>query len=515
MPARRPHSLAGRATTRGLIAAATFAALLYVLGFTLAPNAAADEAPVAGAFVYPVGDELDYTKGRPGESGGFYVSDEYLATRGRKKKRIHRGVDLANGRGGAEVRSIASGVVVVADASALIKYKRRQTIKVPKVVNGKRTYVKGTRLRTAYKWRTGWGNYVVVRHTLPDGKTIHSLYAHLAPKSVVVKRGEVVAAGQPLGKVGRTGRASSAHLHLEIRKSLPEGREVVAVSADGEVEDGVEEGGAEAAEDEPTVEERTFARISTVDPIAFLEGHVKRYEDLEPGSWQARYALAAARDGLLSVDDNRFEPEADISRAEFYRALVSAFRLGTPFTRDEYASSVDALVDAGILDPTTSREHRAGDSIERDDALELLLRCLDRGAARARTLAAIKPDAVALDFNRQFAGREAAEQALAEAKAKSDADYRDRKKKAEAERARLAKAAKAARAKGKKVRVKVPKVKPIPAIPLLDAGFEALAKSTRKLTRAESCLLLASALRLKADKVSMLQRAAAKTPTNG
>jgi murein DD-endopeptidase MepM/ murein hydrolase activator NlpD len=478
---------------------------------------------VAGAFVYPVGDELDYTKGRSGEGGGFYVSDEYLATRGRKKKRIHRGVDLANGRAGAEVRSIASGVVVVADASALIKYKKRQKIKVPKVVNGKRTYVNGTRLRTGYKWRTGWGNYVVVRHRLPDGKTIHSLYAHLAPKSVSVKRGEVVSAGQPLGKVGRTGRASSAHLHLEIRKALPEGREVVAVSADGEAEDGSEVGGAEVAgsqdpegvEDEPTVEERSFARIATVDPMAFLESHVRRYEDLEPGTWQARYALAATRDGLLPIDRDRFEPESEISRADYYRALVTAFRLASPFTKDEFSSSVDALVDAGILDSASARDQRGRDGIGRDDALEILLRCLDRGAARARTLGAIKPDALALDFNRQFAGREAAEKAVADAKAKSDADYRDRKKKAEAERARLAKAAKAAKAKGKKVRVKVPVVKPTTPVPLLDAGFEALAKSTRKLTRAESCLLLASALRVKNDKLSALQRAAAKVPTAG
>lgn len=499
MRARRLLHAAGRAlrvTSAYQVLAALLAALIF------APIAAADDAPVAGAFVYPVGDELDYTKGRAGESGGFYVSDEYLTTRGgkRKKTRIHRGVDLANGRGGAEVRSIASGVVVVADASALIKYKKRQKMKVPKIVKGKRVYVAGYRTRTGYKWRTGWGNYVVVRHTLANGEVIHSLYGHLAPKSVLVKRGDIVSAGQPLGKVGRTGRASSAHLHLEVRKLLP------VETAEG---DEVEE------EDEPTVEERSFARIPTVDPLAFLESHVRRFEDLEPGTWQARYALAAARDGLLPVDRDRFEPNADITRADFYRSLVSAFRLATPFTKDEYSSTLDALVDSGILDAGAAREHRASDTIERDDALELLLRCLDRGAARARTLATIKPEALALDFIRQFAGPDAAEKALAEAKTKSDADYRARKKQAEAERVRLAKAAKAAKAKGKKVRVKVPAVKPKPAIPPLDPGFEALAKSTRRLTRAESCLLFASALRLHSEQVSALQRAAARAPTSG
>ena len=64
--------------------------------------------------------------------------------------------------------------------------------------------------------------------------------------------------------------------------------------------------------------------------------------------------------------------------------------------------------------------------------------------------------------------------------------------------------------------MKVPAVKALPAIPLLDPGFEALAKSTQKLTRAESCLLFASALRLHSEKVSALQRAAsARVQTSG
>ena len=456
---------------------------------------------MAGAFVYPVGDELDYTKGRSGEGGGFYVSDEYLATRHatkRQKARIHRGVDLANGRGGAEVRSIASGVVVVADANALIKYQKKQKMKLPKIVNGKRTYVTGYRYRTGYKWRTGWGNYVVVRHTLPNGEVIHSLYGHLAPKSVIVKRGDLLAAGQPLGKVGRTGRATSAHLHLEVRKALP-----VEVLADSEDVD---------AEDEPTVEELSFAKIPTVDPLTFLEAHVRRFEDLDPGTWQARYALAAARDGLIPADREKFEPDAAITRADYFRALVSAFQLATPFTKDEFSSSVDALVDAGILDATSSRSYRGGDSMKRDEALELLLRCLERGAARARTLAAIKPDALALDFNRQFAGDEAAQAALTEARAKSEADYHARQKKADAERARLAKAAKI---QGKRLRIKSAPVKRLPFVPPLDPGFEALAKSTARLTRAESCLLFASALRIHSEKVSALQKAASRVPASG
>ena len=95
-----------------------------------------------------------------------------------------------------------------------------QKVKVPVVENGKRVYKQTTRPRPVYKWRTGWGNYVVIRHTLPSGETVYSLYGHMMPRSMIVKRGDVVAAGQPLGKIGHTGRASSSHLHLEIRRAI-------------------------------------------------------------------------------------------------------------------------------------------------------------------------------------------------------------------------------------------------------------------------------------------------------
>ena len=242
--------------------------------------------PIAGAFVYPVGDELDYRKAAPGSHSLWYVSDPYLAVRGSKKQRTHYGVDISCGRGGDEVRSIGSGVVVVADASAMIKVTQKRRVKVPVTTKtGKHTTKTVTKTRTRWKWRTGWGNYVVIRHLLPNGESIHSLYAHLASKSVTVKSGDVVAAGEPIGKVGKTGRANSPHLHLEVRRSAPSEDE-----ADG------------SEEDAPTATSRTFALLDAVDPLAFLDGHVRRFEDLEPGSWEARYALAACRDGLTFAE---------------------------------------------------------------------------------------------------------------------------------------------------------------------------------------------------------------------
>src|SRR5688572_10497931 len=165
--------------------------------------------PVAGAFVYPIGNELDYRKPASGSGTAWYVSDPYLALRGSKKQRTHYGVDLSCGRGGDEVRAIGSGVVTVADGHALVKVTTKKRVKVPvtakagtkgtgaKAAKGakgakpKKTYKTVTKTRTSWKWRTGWGNYVVIRHLLPNGETVYSLYAHLAPKSVQVKAGDV------------------------------------------------------------------------------------------------------------------------------------------------------------------------------------------------------------------------------------------------------------------------------------------------------------------------------------
>lgn len=478
-------------------------ALAALVSFPSAiPLALADESPppVASAFVYPVGDELDCTKPAASEAAGYYISDRYLAvrkSRRRKVPRVHYGVDLSNGRSGSAVRSIAAGVVEVSDANALVKVRKAQKIKLPTIVDGKRTYRWGTRYRTSYKWRTGWGNRVVIRHTLPNGEVVYSLYAHLAPRSVLVKKGEIVGAGQPIARVGRTGRATAAHLHLEIRQTR--------IDEDTEISD-------PDGEFDPREEQAETVVPHTVDPIAFLESRVVRFEDLEPGTWQSRYVLAAIKDGVMTGSKARFEPDATISRESFYGALVSVFQLGTPFTKDDFDSKLDALVDSGIVDSRTRSRERAGDHISRSQALELVLRCLDRRAASGRSLARIAAEHLSRDFNREFAGPEAA--AAAEKEARSIALAETAKLKKEAA-ARAARAAKAARAQGKRVRHAAPKVPPVKVKPLLDPGFGSLAQSAKSLSRAQACLLLASTLRLAPSQLSALERAAARVANSG
>lgn len=73
----------------------------------------------------------------------------------------------------------------------------------------------------------GWGNFVIVKHTLPNGKVFYSGYAHL--KSMSVKEGATVSAGTKLGVMGSTGNSTGPHLHLLCfsgnfsKSSLPKG----------------------------------------------------------------------------------------------------------------------------------------------------------------------------------------------------------------------------------------------------------------------------------------------------
>ncbi|WP_455674868.1 M23 family metallopeptidase [Phocaeicola sp.] len=56
-----------------------------------------------------------------------------------------------------------------------------------------------------------YGNVIVVRHA----NGLESIYSHNSKN--LVKSGDVVKAGEPLALTGRTGRATTEHLHLEFR----------------------------------------------------------------------------------------------------------------------------------------------------------------------------------------------------------------------------------------------------------------------------------------------------------
>lgn len=133
----------------------------------------------SGAWVFPVGDP--YALDAPGPDGtpAFRLSRGVASDSANR----HDGADLLNGRGGDPVRAAANGLVV-----------------------------------RAAKASRGYGAQVVLAHRLDDGTLTYSVYAHLRPASIAVRPGDMVQAGQPIGRVGRSGRASTHHLHFEIRR---------------------------------------------------------------------------------------------------------------------------------------------------------------------------------------------------------------------------------------------------------------------------------------------------------
>lgn len=89
--------------------------------------------------------------------------------------RFHSGIDLG-GRSGSTVVAAASGKVT--DAG----------------------------------WSGGHGRKITVAHRFG----IRTVYAHL--KRVLVKKGQSVSQGQPIGLMGSTGRSTGPHLHFEVHR---------------------------------------------------------------------------------------------------------------------------------------------------------------------------------------------------------------------------------------------------------------------------------------------------------
>jgi murein DD-endopeptidase MepM/ murein hydrolase activator NlpD len=78
----------------------------------------------------------------------------------------------------------------------------------------------------ARRW-SSYGNIVIIDH----GMGVETRYAHLS--KLIAREGDFVAAGTPIGEVGRTGRATGTHLHFEVREhDQPIDPEAAFVDAD-------------------------------------------------------------------------------------------------------------------------------------------------------------------------------------------------------------------------------------------------------------------------------------------
>lgn len=109
-------------------------------------------------------------KDMKGASSGFGWRDDPI----RHVRKFHAGDDYRGNRG-VPVMAAGSGVVILA------------------------------------KRQGGYGNVVYIDH----GDGLVTRYGHL--QRIGVQKGETVTAGQPIGKLGSTGRTTGPHLHFEVR----------------------------------------------------------------------------------------------------------------------------------------------------------------------------------------------------------------------------------------------------------------------------------------------------------
>ena len=161
-------------TSGRLAAAVLLCVLLGGCGATRAARQPVPEgkpwlSPQSGAPLPDAPDRLARVRFRSPVEGT--VSDRFGGRGGGR----HAGVDIL-APGGTEVRAAAKGIVVYA----------------------------GDGLR-------GYGNTVVLDH----GEGVTTLYGHL--EAIRVKSGDAVPDRAVIGEVGRTGNATTYHLHFEIR----------------------------------------------------------------------------------------------------------------------------------------------------------------------------------------------------------------------------------------------------------------------------------------------------------
>jgi len=200
----------------------------------------------------------------------------------------HRGADLGDGRAGDPVRAAAAGVVVVTSEGA-----------------------RGE----------GFGSHVVLAHRLSEGGICCSVYSHLKPGSTRVRAGQRVWAGDPLGLVGRSGHASTDHLHFEIRMA-----------------------------DEPDMR---WEKMRAVDPMEFIGRRLQAPPD--DSTWTALYLGWAEQAGLLSAADRRLDHRT------WERMLARAARLPVLELPGDPRSLRRLLIEEGAL---PDREHAALDRLE-------------------------------------------------------------------------------------------------------------------------------------------------------
>ena len=228
----------------------------------------------AGAWLYPVGDPHDLTFPAPDDARGFTVLRS--VERRENGSVSHQGADLGNRSRGDRVRAAANGIVLHVG------------------------------------WQSGYGRHVVLAHRLVNGTMVFTVYAHLRDSSVVVREGQTVGAGRTLGRVGRTGRATTNHLHFEVRR--------------------------------PRDPLERWEKASVVEPLAFVAQRLPTAHDAP--KWAAPYMEWAELGGMV---DANAPAEAPLEHTAWWRLLAHAARHDFNPVPSDPDSLHDLLVEASLL----------------------------------------------------------------------------------------------------------------------------------------------------------------------
>lgn len=110
--------------------------------------------------------------------GAYGINSDY----GYRWGKLHAGIDL--GMGNAAGTSLGKDIIAVAQGTVIVAGVH-----------------------------SSYGYYVIIDH----GGGLQTLYAHCLANSLMVTPGQVVAAGQPIARVGSTGYSTGPHLHFEVR----------------------------------------------------------------------------------------------------------------------------------------------------------------------------------------------------------------------------------------------------------------------------------------------------------
>lgn len=164
---------------------------------------------IAPSFIYPVGNQNSPPTEQAGNANGFTIAQHFntestfiginsprgawcgnnfvptadttqssCESKGYKWIYGHTGDDLSNGSCGSVIKATANGKVEFSG-----NYP-------------------------------GYGNLLKIKHTLPNGRIVYSLYGHRA--SVEKSAGDDVLKGDIVGHVGSTGAGSNCHLHFVL-----------------------------------------------------------------------------------------------------------------------------------------------------------------------------------------------------------------------------------------------------------------------------------------------------------